>query len=85
MPNTAPCPYPALEDKAFRADVIKWHDKFSETKPREADGRVTILARVLSWGAKDGPLKVNVLHGFERAYASDENVLETDFAKRPAK
>ena len=48
------CPYRALEDKAFRADIIKWHDRFSETAPREADNRVTILARVLSWAAKDG-------------------------------
>jgi integrase len=67
------CPYAALEDKAFRNDVRKWHDKFSETKPREADNRVTILARVLSWAAKDGPLHVNVLDGFERAYASDRS------------
>jgi integrase len=67
------CPNRALEDKAFRADVIKWHDRFSETKAREADNRVTVLARVLSWGAKDGPLKVNVLDGFERAYASDRS------------
>jgi integrase len=67
------CPYRALEDKGFRADVIKWHDKFSEDKPREADNRVTILARVLSWAAKDGPLKANVLDGFERAYASDRS------------
>jgi|tagenome__1003787_1003787.scaffolds.fasta_scaffold20920886_2 integrase len=67
------CPYGALEDKAFRTDVIRWHDKFSETKPREADNRVTILARVLSWAAKDGPLKVNVLDGFERAYSSDRS------------
>ena len=67
------CPYVALEDKAFRNDVRKWHDRFSETKPREADNRVTILARVLSWGAKDGPLRGNVLDGFERAYASDRS------------
>jgi integrase len=67
------CPYPALEDKAFRNDVRRWHDKFSEAKPREADNRVTILARVLSWAAKDGPLRVNVLDGFERAYASDRS------------
>jgi integrase len=67
------CPYRALEDKAFRADVVKWHDGFSEAKPREADNRVTILARVLSWAAKDGPLRVNVLDGFERAYASDRS------------
>jgi integrase len=67
------CPCRALEDKAFRADIIKWHDKFSEAKPREADNRVTILARVLSWAAKDGPLKTNVLDGFERAYTSDRS------------
>ncbi len=67
------CPHRALEDKAFRREIIKWHDRFSETKPREADNRVTILARVLSWAAKDGPLEVNVLDGFERAYASDRS------------
>jgi hypothetical protein len=67
------CPHRALEDKAFRADIIKWHDRFSEAKPREADNRVTILARVLSWAAKDGPLRVNVLDGFVRAYASDRS------------
>jgi integrase len=67
------CPYRALEDKNFRAEVIKWHDKFSETKPREADNRVTILARVLSWAAKDGPLRLNVLDDFERAYRSDRS------------
>ncbi len=67
------CPHRALEEKAFRADIIKWHDTFSETKPREADNRAAILARVLSWGAKDGPLKINILDGFERAYASDRS------------
>ncbi|PZU85011.1 MAG: integrase [Shinella sp.] len=67
------CPHAALEDKAFRRDVIKWHDQFSEEKPREADNRVTVLARVLSWAAKDGPLKVNVLDGFERAYQGDRS------------
>jgi integrase len=67
------CPYRALEDKAFRRDVMRWHDEFSEKSPREADNRVTVLARVLSWAAKDGPLNVNVLDGFERAYSSDRS------------
>jgi integrase len=67
------CPYRALEEKAFRAHIIRWHDEFSEAKPREADNRVSILARVMSWGAKDGPLRANVLDGFERAYASDRS------------
>lgn len=67
------CPNAALEDKAFRRDVLKWHDEFSASKPREADNRVTILARVLSWAAKDGPLDVNVLDGFDRAYQGDRS------------
>lgn len=67
------CPYPALEDKAFRRAVIKWHDNFSQTKPREADNRVTVLARVLSWATRDGPVKRNVMDGFERAYHSDRS------------
>ena len=67
------CPYRALEDKKFRAEIIKWHDSFSEAKPREADNRVAILARILSWAAKDGPLLINVVDGFERAYRSDRS------------
>ncbi|SDP47335.1 Phage integrase family protein [Phyllobacterium sp. YR620] len=66
-------PHVALEDKNFRRDVLKWHDDFSEEKPREADNRVTILARVLSWAAKDGDLKVNVLDSFDRAYEGDRS------------
>ncbi|OJH59258.1 hypothetical protein BA725_13245 [Agrobacterium pusense] len=68
-------PYAALEDKEFRRDVLKWHDEFSEEKPREADNRVTILARVLSWAEKDGPLRKNVLDSFERAYKGDRSDL----------
>lgn len=66
-------PHKALEAKLFRQKVLEWHDAFSAEKPREADNRVTILARVLSWGAKDGPLNINVLDGFERAYESDRS------------
>lgn len=66
-------PHKGLEAKMFRQKVLEWHDAFSADKPREADNRVTILARVLSWGAKDGPLTVNVLDGFDRAYESDRS------------
>lgn len=66
-------PHKALEAKGFRQKVLEWHDEFSEEKPREADNRVTVLARVLSWGERDGPLHANVLDGFERAYASDRS------------
>ncbi|PHR23281.1 MAG: integrase [Hoeflea sp.] len=67
------CPHVALEDKAFRRDVLKWHDGYSAAHPREADNRVTILARVLSWAAKDGPLDRNVLDSFDRAYQGDRS------------
>jgi hypothetical protein len=67
------CPHTTLEGKAFRRDVLKWHDEFSVDKPREADNRVTILARILSRGAKDGPLSADVLDGFDRAYQGDRS------------
>jgi integrase len=67
------CPFAALEEKDFRRDVLRWHDEFSEAKPREADNRVVILARLLSWAAKDGPLSANVLTGVERAYQGDRS------------
>lgn len=67
------CPHVALEDKAFRRDILKWHDAYSKDNAREADNRVTILARVLSWAAKDGPLDRNVLDTFDRAYHGDRS------------
>lgn len=67
------CPHAALEDKEFRRDVLRWHDDYSAAHPREADNRVTILARVLSWAAKDGPLDRNVLDSFDRAYQGDRS------------
>nr|WP_278437284.1 tyrosine-type recombinase/integrase [Brucella anthropi] len=67
------CPLAGLEDKGFRRDVLKWHDAYSVENPREADNRVTVLARVLSWAANDGPIDRNVLETFERAYAGDRS------------
>lgn len=64
-------PVTLLSTKGFREDVLEWHDEFSADKPREADNRVTILARILSWAAKDRSLKANVLEGFDRAYSSN--------------
>lgn len=66
-------PLVALADKAFRKRVLEWHDEFSEEKPREADNRVTILARVLSWAASDADLTTNVLDTFDRAYSGDRS------------
>ena len=66
-------PLTALADKAFRKRVLEWHSEFAEESPREADNRVTVLARVLSWAAKDSDLAVNVLDGFDRAYSGDRS------------
>jgi integrase len=66
-------PTSALETKSFRKHVLAWHDEFSKDKPREADNRVVILARVLSWAARDSDLSTNVLDGFERAYSNDRS------------
>lgn len=53
--------------------MLKWHDDYSANHPREADNRVTILARILSWAARDGPLDCNVLDSFDRAYQGDRS------------
>lgn len=61
--------------KGFRKDVLQWHAEFAAAHPREADNRVAILARVLSWAARDDDLERNVLDTFKRAYASDRSDL----------
>jgi integrase len=66
-------PLAALASKGFRQRVLEWHDEFSEDKPREADNRVTILARILSWAATDADLAKNVLETFDRAYDGDRS------------
>lgn len=68
-------PLKALAAKAFRKDVLAWHADYSLEFPREADNRVTILARVLAWGATDDELERNVLDTFKRAYSSDRSEL----------
>lgn len=66
-------PLLALAAKGFRRDVLQWHAEFAAKSPREADNRVTILARVLSWAARDDELDRNVLDTFTRAYSSDRS------------
>lgn len=66
-------PSRGLSQRSFRKRVLAWHDEFSAEKPREADNRVTVLARVLSWAATDGELEKNVLESFDRAYTADRS------------
>lgn len=66
-------PLLALEDRAFRADVLAWRDRHAVRAPREADYRVTALARVLAWAVDRGILQVNVMRDFRRVYRSDRS------------
>lgn len=66
-------PFQALEDRAFRADVLAWRDRHAVRAPREADYRVTALARVLAWATDRGILQINVLKDFRRAYRVDRS------------
>lgn len=66
-------PLQALEDRAFRVDVLDWRDKHAVKAPREADYRVTALARVLAWAADRGILHTNVLGEVRRAYRADRS------------
>ena len=51
--------------------MLKRNDDYLAEHPHEANNRVTILAGLLSWAAKDGPLDGNVLDSFDRAYQGD--------------
>lgn len=66
-------PLEALEDRAFRSDVLDWRDRHARKAPREADYRVTAIARVLAWASDRGPLQVNVLRDIDRAYHADRS------------
>lgn len=66
-------PFAALEARSFRRDVLRWRDKVAERTPREADNRITVLARVLAWGSDRGPLNINVLTDVERVYSVDRS------------
>lgn len=69
------CPLPALEEREFRRDALRWRDKHAKKAPRQADYRIAVLARVLAWGADRGHLHVNVLSEVKRVYRSDRSEL----------
>lgn len=66
-------PFEALEDREFRADVLEWRDKHAKQSPREADHRISAMARVLAWAADRGRLRVNVLSDVRRVYHADRS------------
>lgn len=68
-------PFPALESRKFRTDALAWRDKHAARSPREADNRITVLARVLAWGADRGHLRINQLLDVRRVYHADRSEL----------
>ncbi len=66
-------PIAAMEDLRFLGDLMEWRDEIANSKPREADNRMVVLGRALSWAKKRQRLSANVLEGYERLHRSDRS------------
>jgi integrase len=66
-------PLAAMVDPRFAGDALEWRDEIAATKPREADNRIIIFGRVLSWAKKRHKISANVLEGYERIYRTDRS------------
>jgi integrase len=67
-------PHGALEDLKARGAFLEWRDKMAKRHGlREAENRLTRLARVLAWAFDRGMLRMNVLARWERKYSSDRS------------
>ena len=78
-------PHAALEDSKARGAFLEWRDTTAKKHGlREAENRLTRLARVLAWAFDRGLLRVNVLARWERKYSSDrsENIWTPDHIDR---
>jgi len=66
-------PIAAMADPRFEGDALDWRDEIAATKPREADNRMIVFGRLLSWAKKRHQISHNVLEGYERIYRSDRS------------
>lgn len=62
-----------MADARFEGDALDWRDEIAASKPREADNRIVVFARLLSWAKKRHRISNNVLDGYERIYRSDRS------------
>jgi hypothetical protein len=62
-----------MEDPRFKGDVLDWRDEIAAAKPREADNRIILFGRLLSWAKKRHRISTNVLEGYERIYRTDRS------------
>jgi integrase len=66
-------PIAAMVDPRFAGDALEWRDEIAVSKPREADNRMIVFGRLLSWAKKRHRISANVLEGYERIYRSDRS------------
>jgi integrase len=66
-------PIAAIADPRFVSDALEWRDEIAVSKPREADNRMIVLGRLLSWAKKRHRISANVLEGYERIYRTDRS------------
>lgn len=65
-------PLEALKDPRTRGELLAWRDKLAVAgKLREAENRLTLLARVFSWGIDRGSITINPLLSWGRSYKAD--------------
>lgn len=65
-------PLKALEDPRTRGELLAWRDRLAvEGKLREAENRLTVLARVFSWAIDRGFIATNPLLSWGRSYKAD--------------
>ena len=68
-------PISAMADPRFSGDALAWRDEIASSKPREADNRMIVFGRLLSWAKKRHRISLNVLEGYERIYRTDRSDL----------
>jgi hypothetical protein len=66
-------PIAALADSRFAGDALQWRDEVAASKPREADNKMIVFGRLLSWAKKRHRISANVLEGYERIYRTDRS------------
>jgi integrase len=62
-----------MADPRFAGDALRWRDEIAAAKPREADNKMIVFGRLLSWAKKRHRISANVLEGYERIYRSDRS------------
>ena len=66
-------PVAAMADPRFAGDALRWRDEIAASKPREADNRMVVFGRLLSWAKHRHRILANVLEGYERIHRTDRS------------